>query len=319
MANLKNTVINNTASLKLPVGSTSQRPSALSQAQLRFNNDTQIIEQYEGNKWFSDFKSTANATGGSITTITEDGIDYRVHTFSQTGTSVFEVTRGGPFEYLIVAGGGAGGDTDAGGGGAGGVLQGSVYLSPGDYNVVVGDGAPRNTNNDTRGQNGENSSFAGKTAVGGGGGGAAFDRVPNESTGGDGGSSGAGGTDESSPGEYIPGQGHPGGTGQDRVNGGGGGGGAGSPGENGPRGFGGIGIVSSINGTATVYGDGGGGGHSEEISSVQGGSGRGGSGAASGGGSDAEPNSGSGGGGGGGSLGDGGAGGSGIVIIRYRI
>ena len=65
------------------------------------------------------FASTISATGGTITEINDDGVNYRVHTFTSSGT--FEVTSGsGEVEYLIVAGGGSGGEGHGGGGGAGG-------------------------------------------------------------------------------------------------------------------------------------------------------------------------------------------------------
>jgi hypothetical protein len=48
------------------------------------------------------------ATGGTVTEITDGGIDYKVHTFTSSGT--FEVLIGeADVEYLVVAGGGSGG------------------------------------------------------------------------------------------------------------------------------------------------------------------------------------------------------------------
>jgi hypothetical protein len=47
------------------------------------------------------------ATGGSVTTYTDAGTTYKVHTFTSSGD--FEVTSSGSAEYLIVAGGGGGG------------------------------------------------------------------------------------------------------------------------------------------------------------------------------------------------------------------
>lgn len=86
-----------------------------------------------------------SATGGTVTT---DG-DYKIHTFSTTGTSSFVVSSisNTPaynlVEYLIVAGGGSGGRGTAGGGGAGGVLTGSYSITAQTYNAIVGNGAPR--------------------------------------------------------------------------------------------------------------------------------------------------------------------------------
>ena len=92
------------------------------------------------------------ATGGSVTL---DG-DYKIHTFTTTGTSSFEILSTGispnnSLQYLVVAGGGGGGTNHttlqaqsgkAGiGGGAGGVLSGSLIpTSSGTFNVIVGNG-----------------------------------------------------------------------------------------------------------------------------------------------------------------------------------
>lgn len=72
------------------------------------------------------------AIGGTETVITEGGKFYRVHTFTDVGTSELKVLKGGDVEYLVVGGGGAGGSSPdiciATGGGAGGaqVLEGNV-------------------------------------------------------------------------------------------------------------------------------------------------------------------------------------------------
>jgi hypothetical protein len=55
------------------------------------------------------------ASGGSETTTTVDGISYKFHTF--TGSGTLNVTSAGAADILVVAGGGAGGMDCAGGGG----------------------------------------------------------------------------------------------------------------------------------------------------------------------------------------------------------
>src|SRR3990167_1031387 len=81
------------------------------------------------------------ATGGTITT---DG-DYKVHTFTASGT--FEVTSGsGNVWYLVIAGGGGGGrgatnQYPGAGGGAGGFRTNAVYdyaVSVNAYTVTIG-------------------------------------------------------------------------------------------------------------------------------------------------------------------------------------
>ena len=77
-----------------------------------------------------------DATGGTITTYSSGGIDYKVHSFTSTGNTTFNVLAGGDVEYLIVAGGGGGGGyapepgSPGGGGGAGGLLTGSFANLP---------------------------------------------------------------------------------------------------------------------------------------------------------------------------------------------
>ena len=63
---------------------------------------------------------TFSATGGTISNVTISGTNYRVHTFTTSGT--FTVTAGSTTtaSALVVAGGGGGGGRCAGGGGAGG-------------------------------------------------------------------------------------------------------------------------------------------------------------------------------------------------------
>lgn len=108
---------------------------------------------------------TLSATGGAITT----SGGYDIHTFTTTGTSIFEITSGIPqdVEYLVVAGGGGGGKNNygGGGGGAGGVRNGTLTsLGIGSYQVIVGAGGASDAN-------GVDSTFSTITALGGGRGG----------------------------------------------------------------------------------------------------------------------------------------------------
>jgi autotransporter-associated beta strand protein len=267
------------------------------------------------------------ATGGTVTDITVSGINYRVHTFTSTGSSNFVVTNGGNVEYLVVAGGGGGGTSaySSGGGGAGGYRSsvsgessggGSAAESPltvtsQSYTVTVGAGG-------AAGGSGSNSSFGVITATGGGAG------VSGNSAGFTGGSGGGGGGRSSSGGSGTTGQGSAGGSGDSgdwAGNGGGGAGGAGgkftNSGTDAAGGAGGAGITSSINGTATARAGGGGGGDYDTNGgggAVVAGGGKGGQGSTA-------PVAGAantgGGGGGRGDGGSGAAGGSGIVIVRY--
>ena len=53
--------------------------------------------------------ASIEASGGIETTYSSGGINYKVHSFTTTGTSTFTVSSGGQVDYLVVAGGGAGG------------------------------------------------------------------------------------------------------------------------------------------------------------------------------------------------------------------
>lgn len=169
--------------------------------------------------------------------------------------------------YTVVAGGGAGGSHQGGGGGAGGVLRGTLSVTPGAiYNITVGDGGTafiRSTLLDAG--NGTNSSINTLVPVinakGGGGGGR---RDAGTGYGKPGGSGGGGGGSAVSQlgGANFTGQGFSGGNGFN-AQGGGGGGGYLSNGSNcdsgGNGGTGGTGVGISIVGTFFNISGGGGG------------------------------------------------------------
>lgn len=263
-----------------------------------------------------------NATGGTITYAN----GYKIHTFTNVGTSSFTVNSGSaPARVLIVAGGGGSGGGQGGAGGGGGVVYyANQSFTPAGYTVTVGNGGAGGANFNTGGSNGGNSSVTGLTAAVGGGGGGGDAADLNGKTGGSGGGSGAEGPTSGTAGAGTAGQGNSGGIGSSSGPnyGGGAGGGAGGVGANGTGttgGAGGIGVAYSISGTSTFYGGGGGGGTYAGGTAGTGGSGGGGNGAAgSGSGQNGAANTGGGGGAGGektnGILSNGG---SGIVIISY--
>jgi hypothetical protein len=268
-------------------------------------------------------------TAGAAAPIPQTIGNYRVHTFTTTGTSGFTPAVSGCVEVLVVAGGGAGGQGyggGAGGGGGGGIIHRENFFVTADtpQTVVVGAGGAA-VNSNIPGTSGGNSQFGNLIAIGGGGG-----VSQNYATAG---GSGGGGGEVSGyqvPGAGTLGQGFQGGYGiSSGNNGGAGGGGAGGHGQASAAvlvGQGGMGQYfpqfSHAGYPAGWFG--GGGGASQNSSSIgsQGGLGGGGFGGAGSGGS-GTPSSGvanTGGGGGGtyttsaGTL----TGGSGIVIVRYR-
>lgn len=268
----------------------------------------------------SDFHGTSDwtgmvATGGTITT---DG-DYKVHSFTSSGTFTITTLGSDGIEYLVIAGGGAGASILGGGGGAGGYRTATGFtVSATSYTITVGGGGSRTS---ASGNSGSDSIFSTITSTGGGGGGRNTAGDDGGSGGGaypygGGGSAGSGNTPSTSPS-----QGNDGGTGNADESSGGGGG-AGSVGGNassGTGGNGGSGSSSSITGSAVTRAGGGGGGAYSGTGGA-GGSGGGGDGGA-GGGTAPSGTTNTGGGGGGGSYpsdGTGGNGGSGIVILRYK-
>ena len=358
MAQLKNTTVSDTGFLQLPVGTTAHRPANPEEGMIRFNTDNGQVEGYNPalDEWrvISDFASVI-ATGGTVTDIVQDGIEYRVHAFISDGT--FEVTRGGKVEYLIVAGGGgggvgSGGNGAGGAGGAGGLISGKIFLQNSINTITVGAGAASLTTTSNgqaqSGNIGENSSAFGFTAIRGGPGGVSYGNDPSNGRfdGGSGGGEAPGAQTYIGPGQGTPGQGNNGGdigASGHTHGGGGGGGGAGEPGGNGITGTSSSSSHAAGNGGAglffghtfgTNFGEdgwfagGGGGGQARDGTGFgSGGIGGGGRGSDTGdangrdGTEDGLPNTG-GGGGGGGTRDDnnvGGGGGSGIVIIRYRL
>lgn len=202
----------------LPVGNTAARANVT--GALRFNNESNVFEAYNGNAWIN-------------------------------------ITQIPPFivEYLVVAGGASGGLAHAGGGGAGGLRTGNLVVNLPDsdnYPVTIGAGGAGKTIGG-RGNPGSISVFGLHTASGGGGGGS----QDISSIGLNGGSGGGGGNattgdkvgGSGNSGGYTPVEGHPGGNaggGSAWVSAGGGGaGGPGGSASGSTPGNGGVGIAIS--------------------------------------------------------------------------
>ena len=302
-------------------------------------NQAQVTQQYGATRGrFQSYQAYAN--GGTITTITQNGVNYRVHTFTSSGT--LSVTQSGSVEVLMVAGGGGGGSAAdslweaGGGGGAGGLIHSTGFdVTDGtNYTVTIGGGGAGGLNQtniapSNRSGNGSNTTFSTLTAVGGGGGGGAY--YPSTS-GGSGGGAEAWIYQPGSAGTQYQGYNGGAGNGFASLNGaGGGGGGAGGPGQNGQAvsplkgGDGGIGQSFTFTGNTPTYYAGGGGGKTAGNGSGAGGVGGlggGGNGGVAGGsavGTSGSANSGGGGGGGLSTSTPTGSGGSGVVMIRYII
>jgi hypothetical protein len=147
----------NTGALKIPSGTTGQRPGTPVLGMQRWNSDRGVVEVWNGSVWLP----ITGATQGV---------------------------------YLIVAGGGGGGQSifaSAGGGGAGGLLTGTFFANVStSYSIVVGSGG-------SAGVSGTNSSGFGVTAIGGGHGGGNVQPPSGNFSGGSGGSGGGSAIDNS--------------------------------------------------------------------------------------------------------------------------
>lgn len=289
-----------------------------------------INENFETDSSFT----PTSATGGSISDVNIGSVNYRIHAFTNTGTSTFTVTDTGTLgtvDVLVVAGGGSGGSAGsnilAGGGGAGGlVYSDNINVSDTNYTTVVGSGGSSVNAGDVAGNNGGNSSIFNLTALGGGGGGGNNNNAKNGGSGGGGKESNGSGGTGLQPSSTSGGSGNNGGPGSEGNNHSGGGGGAGEPGNSDSIGAGGDGLYYGDKFTDN-FGENGwfaGGGSTSNDGKSQGGTvqpaglGGGGKGKFSGTAEGGQANTG---GGGGASQGNytSGAGGSGIVLIRYRL
>ena len=336
---------------KLSVGTSAPSTPAVGDQWFDTNVGTNAMKVWSGTEW-NQMSNKFSATGGTESTYSSGGINYKAHTFTSSGTFTAEST--GTIDVLAVAGGGGGGYQVGGGGGAGGLLYGTISVVAQSYSIIIGSGGGGAPSSGNYGTNGGNTTAFGATAIGGGKGGnhnGAPGNVPGGSfAGGSGGGGGAyggynGGDSTGAPATQgnsagLTGYGNAGGNGRPTNWAGGGGGGAGAVGDNSPSasvgGNGGAGKSYDISGSAAYYAGGGGGSMNNQTSASYfslGGSGIGGRGFADNGqaitgtthGDDGAVNTGSGGGG----VRDGynsvsgysraGNGSSGIVIVRYVV
>ena len=327
-----------TGVVPLTVGTTA--PSSPSIGDQWFDSTTGIsaMKVWSGSEWDT-MSSSFQASGGTVTTYYDGGLQYKAHTFTSSGT--FTSQSAGSVDVMIVAGGGGAGlghgTNGLGGGGAGGMrVSTGVAVLPNAYSIIIGAGGPRGTANGADPtSNGVSSSALGLSTVGGGrGDGDGNTTTVSNSNGGSGGGASTyrmstGSTEINAGGSGTSGQGNAGAgsikTGA--VGHSGGGGGAGGAGQNssttGNGGNGGVGLQNNYRTGSNIYYAGGGGGAGWEAQTA-GLGGLGGGGDApirsSGTNANADVNTG---GGGGASKSNAtdipGNGGSGIVIIRYTI
>jgi hypothetical protein len=87
MATLKNTTVNDSGHITVPVGTVAQRPASPVVGMMRICTNfpgftSSIVEYYDGTDWKSLYTPSASGSGG--TEVTNSGNRY--HTFTSNGT-----------------------------------------------------------------------------------------------------------------------------------------------------------------------------------------------------------------------------------------
>ena len=83
--------------------------------------------------------STAWPTGGTVTTYSSGGTDYRTHTFTANGN--FISSASGNIDVMLVGGGGGSANAQGGGGAGGGMITMAAYgVTAQTYAIVIGAG-----------------------------------------------------------------------------------------------------------------------------------------------------------------------------------
>ena len=112
---------------------------------------------------FSGGKEFMDASGGSTSTYTESGKNYKAHTFTSSSNFVLNTLGDGATQVFVLGGGGGGGSgnddpASGGGGGAGGYnLTTNSFSTTGTYPIVVGAGGSGTGSTSSNGSSGNNS------------------------------------------------------------------------------------------------------------------------------------------------------------------
>lgn len=156
MAELKNTIINDSEFLNLPAGTTSERPTSPEQGMMRFNTTESYVEGYDGSEWvqlgatglyeFTEATFTpggSSGTNGPSLTQARNGLSGTGTNNWKNNTEFFNTSNGIQLwtvpedaTYRIEAWGAEGGTTN---GGKGARMRGDFTLTAGDQlKILVG-------------------------------------------------------------------------------------------------------------------------------------------------------------------------------------
>lgn len=91
MATLKNTIIDDTGHLTIPVGTIAQRPSTPASGMIRLVTDNPdysapVVEYYDGSAWKSLYTPVTTGVGGTVTSAG----GFTIHSFTSGGTFTVE-------------------------------------------------------------------------------------------------------------------------------------------------------------------------------------------------------------------------------------
>ena len=132
---------NSEVNKSLPASQTTA-PTSPAQGDMWFDttSGTDAMKVWSGSGW-DQMSNKFTASGGTESTYSSGGVNYKVHTFTSSGT--FTTEASGSVDVLVVAGGGAG---NAAGGGAGGLIySANKSLTAQSYSIVVGSGGAAKT------------------------------------------------------------------------------------------------------------------------------------------------------------------------------
>lgn len=138
----------------ITICTSSTRPTGF-EGQIIYETDTDLVRAYDGTTWnLVGASSYAVASGGTTSSITASGVNYKLHTFTTSGT--LTISTAGFVDIMAIGAGGGGHGTvnlptqyGGGGGGAEIFLDMRRYMNAGTYSIVIGAGVAQGMGNRT--------------------------------------------------------------------------------------------------------------------------------------------------------------------------